>query len=1014
MQANSIIFIYLILLLCYSNVILSQRTTVKIGLLLPLSQNDSAQVRTLIDSSVGAVRYAVDEINNSPLLPNIQIQLIELDSMAPSTNNTPVGIPPIPATGRTVNNGQAIVSTINLINQNVSAIIGDLLSKQTILEALISSKFMVPQCSFSSAAGELSDKNQYPFFFRTVASVATFGEAAVNLVKYFNWTKVAILNSVDSFGTGLANTISERTKDTNVSVLVQQSFWDRGEQSDLSTPLKNIKDSNARVIILAAVAAPQMSIMRQALRLNMLGNPDYTWITVNNITDDAQKFLGDEADKLRGVFMIDAATKLPGLPEYDAWVNKWSVANPALYPTAGPGGPKQNEILAYSCVYSIARAWARLIQNSNNQAATIADLAGGKYTTDPTPKFFNTGYNSPAGPLQFDEHGDIQGNWEVYNWKNGVAASYARVLAGRVTVFSKPVFSDGTSNIPLDGPRSRDITVGMNSLPGKIFFALTCGLMLFDLMILGTIIYFRENKLIKALSPLFCVLILIGALFIYLGVILHLLRGLERHIICYLDPVAFVVGLTMVVGNIIVKNQRIYQIFGSPLAFRNGLPDEPLLKLSIGFVAVAVILVLPYLFAQNCAPAVVQASPTTHYVTCLTSIRAVQNGWLWAIIVYEFALISYAIFLAWKTRKVPSGVYKEAKSISICVYNIFFGLLLTFPTLFIGSYDYLTPFYLRIIATLFCTTFTICAFFLPHLYTLFFSPNSGKDLEDQITSAILGSGGNLQFMSGSDHNSLSSPTTPTHVPQTRSRSDSNQSDASLASASSLLHAYPRSPLSPSASRKQQHRYTTLPSALPLTDTVEGVLIMKKSRKGIIGNISSIWDRWVLVKVVVVRSKQYFTVNEIPRTYIKSDTGSGRFKFDPSKSSGVLRSFRFVGSPEVIDTPFTPTASNDTKVHPFFFVVNSDRYTFTFQAENQEQLNHWMAVFANESEPWENVRLDISMRLPDIKEMDALEKIAWDGSQDSPRSRGRRPSNRRLSSGSNDTNPASLDGSYKYF
>ena len=65
----------------------------------------------------------------------------------------------------------------------------------------ILSAFNWGQISSASTSVLLSDKSLYPTFYRTIPSDNMQSKAIAILCKYFNWTRIGILNNNDIFGT---------------------------------------------------------------------------------------------------------------------------------------------------------------------------------------------------------------------------------------------------------------------------------------------------------------------------------------------------------------------------------------------------------------------------------------------------------------------------------------------------------------------------------------------------------------------------------------------------------------------------------------------------------------------------------------------------------------------------------------------------------------------------------------------------------------------------------------------
>lgn len=75
-----------------------------------------------------------------------------------------------------------------------------MISNLTELSAGVTSLFYIPQCSGASSSLQLSDKTNYPYFFRTVGNVVAFGEALMEWIRQMNWSMFALVYTDDNVG----------------------------------------------------------------------------------------------------------------------------------------------------------------------------------------------------------------------------------------------------------------------------------------------------------------------------------------------------------------------------------------------------------------------------------------------------------------------------------------------------------------------------------------------------------------------------------------------------------------------------------------------------------------------------------------------------------------------------------------------------------------------------------------------------------------------------------------------
>lgn len=73
-------------------------------------------------------------------------------------------------------------------------------SASTEISAGLTGMFQIPQCSCASATETLSDKEKYPYFFRTTANVALYGDAFIEWARNMGWKRIALIYAYDGLG----------------------------------------------------------------------------------------------------------------------------------------------------------------------------------------------------------------------------------------------------------------------------------------------------------------------------------------------------------------------------------------------------------------------------------------------------------------------------------------------------------------------------------------------------------------------------------------------------------------------------------------------------------------------------------------------------------------------------------------------------------------------------------------------------------------------------------------------
>ncbi|RMX39594.1 hypothetical protein pdam_00004029 [Pocillopora damicornis] len=99
------------------------------------------------------------------------------------------------------------------------------------------------QVSPSAASGELSKKDVFPYFFRTVPALSAANRTFIAIAKTFAWTRVAILYQSRELFTSAATSLREECKKNGIEVISYGSFL-----MDPKNQIKHLKDIDARII----------------------------------------------------------------------------------------------------------------------------------------------------------------------------------------------------------------------------------------------------------------------------------------------------------------------------------------------------------------------------------------------------------------------------------------------------------------------------------------------------------------------------------------------------------------------------------------------------------------------------------------------------------------------------------------------------------------------------------------------------------------------------------------------
>ncbi|XP_057204290.1 extracellular calcium-sensing receptor-like [Triplophysa rosa] len=232
--------------------------------------------------------FAIEEINrNETLLPNVSIGYRIYDTCASRLSSMSATM--------AVMNGQEFAGDRCNGQTPIHAIIGESESSATVILSRTTGPFEIPVISHSATCECLSNRKEYPSFFRTIASDYHQSRALAYIVKHFGWSWVGAVNSDTEYGNNGMAIFLNTAQEEGICVEYTVKFY-RTEPEKLQKVVNIIKQSTAKVIV-AFLSNFEMKNLLEQLNiqnitgLQMIGVE--AWITAENlITPNSFPVLG--------------------------------------------------------------------------------------------------------------------------------------------------------------------------------------------------------------------------------------------------------------------------------------------------------------------------------------------------------------------------------------------------------------------------------------------------------------------------------------------------------------------------------------------------------------------------------------------------------------------------------------------------------------------------------------------------------------------------------------------------
>ncbi|XP_054482912.1 extracellular calcium-sensing receptor-like, partial [Anoplopoma fimbria] len=317
----------------------------------------------------------------------------------------------------------------------VHAIIGESESSSTIVLTRTTGPFKIPVISHSATCECLSNRKEYPSFFRTIASDLYQSRALAQMVKHFGWTWVRAVNSDSDYGNNGMAIFLAAAKEEGVCVEYTEKFH-RAEPEKLMKVVEVIRKSTARVIV-GFLAHVEMNNLLEKLSLHNITGLQFigveAWITADSlVTPTSFSVLGGSLG-----FAVQKAN-ISGLDDFlikDFWGTEFKCKETNGDTNAETATCKENQDLIefkdndddvaelryfsniYKAIYAVAHSLHSLLKCSESQGCDRMIKVTPWQVVESLEQVNFTINNGDR--VWFDSTGAAVAKYEVVNWQRG-------------------------------------------------------------------------------------------------------------------------------------------------------------------------------------------------------------------------------------------------------------------------------------------------------------------------------------------------------------------------------------------------------------------------------------------------------------------------------------------------------------------------------------------------------------------------------------------------------------------
>ncbi|KAH8355096.1 hypothetical protein KR093_005412 [Drosophila rubida] len=297
------------------------------GLMMVHSREDSITCGPIMPQggiqALEAMLYTIDRINEMDLLPNITLGAHILDDCDKDSYGLEMAVDFIKGSISNIDDAEYHCNKTQ-VRKVISGVVGAASSVTSIQVANLLRLFRIPQVSYFSTSPELSNKQRFEYFSRTIPSDHYQVKAMVEIVKSMGWTYVSIIYEESNYGIKAFEELEELLARHNICIAIKEKLVkDSGVAEDIAYDnivQKLLTKPRARGAIIFGSDQEVRQVMRAVRRANATGA--FSWIgsdgwSARNLVSDDYEPEASNSDAVEGTLSVQPqANPVHGFEEY--------------------------------------------------------------------------------------------------------------------------------------------------------------------------------------------------------------------------------------------------------------------------------------------------------------------------------------------------------------------------------------------------------------------------------------------------------------------------------------------------------------------------------------------------------------------------------------------------------------------------------------------------------------------------------------------------------------------------
>lgn len=207
-------------------------------------------------------KLALELVNRSPvILPNHDLEMVVIDSQCEP--------------------GIALKEFIKFVGKRsaipIAGVLGPACSDETEPIASLSRHFNLLTISYGAEASSLSDRVNYPYFFRTIPEVSYHKYVYEKFFQAMNWNQLGALSEGGQELPEYHLMLQEYLQHQGVSVVVKHNIQGTLKNPDVTEIFADLRSKNVKIIIADFYMPAARAVMCEAYRQRMTSHQGYVW-----------------------------------------------------------------------------------------------------------------------------------------------------------------------------------------------------------------------------------------------------------------------------------------------------------------------------------------------------------------------------------------------------------------------------------------------------------------------------------------------------------------------------------------------------------------------------------------------------------------------------------------------------------------------------------------------------------------------------------------------------------------